>query len=182
MPGLSSPRDFRSLLRKTAAVLLVVLPAAVLADEKPDKPTPPVPYPTGFREWRVIKFRIVGPDSKMFATQGGLHLFYANDKAIKGFRDGRFPNGSVLVQEMVRTKEDDGPFKGTFVESEHIGINIMVKDHKVFKATGGWGFDSFKGESTVGFQPPDVRSQCYACHTSRQKKDYVFSELRWFSK
>jgi hypothetical protein len=170
--------DVRLLLRKTVAVLTLVFPAVVLAGEKSEVPSPAVPYPAGFREWRVIKFRIVGPESKMFATRGGVHFFYANDKAIEGFRAGRFPNGSAIVEEIVRTTEGDANFKGTFVEGERVGIDVMVKDGTLFKATGGWGFDSFKGDSTVGFQPPDVRSQCYACHSSKQGRDYVFSEIR----
>lgn len=175
-------RNFCSLLRRAAAILALLIPGALLAGDKSDAASPAVPYPAGFREWRVIKFRIIGPESKMFDTRGGLHFFYANDQAIEGFRAGRFPNGSALVEETVRNTEDDGPFKGTFIEGESVRIDVMIKDDALFKTTGGWGFDSFKGASTVGFQSPDTRSQCYTCHSSRQKQDYVFSEIRRFAK
>jgi hypothetical protein len=41
-------------------------------------------YPEGFRSWRHVKSTVVRPEHRFFAIRGGIHHFYANDKAIKG--------------------------------------------------------------------------------------------------
>ena len=43
-----------------------------------------VPYPEGYRKWVHVGTALVGPQSPFFATGGGIHHIYANDKAMKG--------------------------------------------------------------------------------------------------
>ena len=52
---------------------------------------PRVPYPSEYRVWAVVTTKLVGPQSKFFAARGGFHHFYANDKALEGYRTGVFP-------------------------------------------------------------------------------------------
>ena len=73
-------------------------------------------YPEGFRSWTHVKSLIVGPGHESFPTRGGIHHYYANDKAVAGYRAGTFPDGSIVVDEAVFPKEGDGPFKGLVFE------------------------------------------------------------------
>src|SRR5262245_44232341 len=73
------------------------LPADMSKPGRGDQP--PVPYPEGFRSWTVVKSLIVGPDHDSFAKRGGIHHYYANDKAVAGYRTGTFPDGSIVVDE-----------------------------------------------------------------------------------
>src|SRR4029450_12382223 len=61
-----------------------------------------IPYPAAFREWTHVKSTIVGPQSPSFANNGGLHHFYANAKALEGYRTGPFPRGAVLTDDPPR--------------------------------------------------------------------------------
>ncbi|MFZ5523531.1 MAG: cytochrome P460 family protein [Pseudomonadota bacterium] len=58
-------------------------------------------------------------------------------------------------------------------------VGVMHKDSKRYAATGGWGFEGFKGDSradrAVG---SNAASACFGCHEPRNKHDYVFSNLR----
>jgi len=134
-------------------------------------------YPEGYRRWTHVKSAIIGPGNPAYARFGGLHHIYANDKAMEGYRNGQFPDGSVIVADFLETqttKEDvtsAGPRRL---------IDVMHKDHKRFPETGGWGFEEFRGDSrterTVGQQR--AKTDCYNCHAGRKEQDFVFSSFR----
>src|SRR3954451_6435388 len=81
-----------------------------------------VPYPSGFRGWQHVKSIVVGPESPSFANRGGIHHYYANDKAAEGYRTGKFRDGSVIVDEGVFTKDGEGPAKGITLEGERRSV------------------------------------------------------------
>jgi hypothetical protein len=58
-------------------------------------------------------------------------------------------------------------------------VGVMNKDAKKYAATGGWGFEGFKGDSTseraVG---KNAAEACFQCHTARKDNDFVFSAMR----
>ena len=64
-----------------------------------------VPFPKAFRKWSHVKSVLVGPQSAAFATEGGIHHIYANEKALEGYDTGKFPDGSVIVYDLLETKE-----------------------------------------------------------------------------
>src|SRR5579862_3317463 len=90
--------------RNRKPVLLIATTLTVVAtmwsEEKPD-----VPFPEGFRSWQLVMSDVVGPEHQSFAARGGIHHFYANAKALDGYRTGKFSNGSILVDEGVFTKD-----------------------------------------------------------------------------
>src|SRR5215469_18954525 len=65
-------------------------------------------FPKEFRKWAHVKSVLVGPQSAAFATEGGIHHIYANDKALEGYETGKFPDGSVIVYDLLETKEIAG--------------------------------------------------------------------------
>jgi len=49
----------------------------------------------------------------------------------------------------------------------------MKKDSKLYKDTGGWGFELFKGYEQQGSaRDPKL---CFKCHEPQKGTDYVFS-------
>ena len=132
-----------------------------------------VPYPEGFRKWTHIKTGLIGPDNPAFQTTGGFHHIYANEKAMGGYTSGYFPDGSVLVFDVLEAVESNA----NVTEGKRRHIDVMVKDSVRFKSTGGWGYEEFKGNSkTERVLTETVRTQCFTCHT--KQKDYIFSDLR----
>ena len=92
-----------------------------------------------------------------------------------GYRAGKFPDGSVLVDERNQAEEKEGKT----IAGAYMGIGVMVKDQQRYPETGGWGFEIFSGnDRTNGLLTAQVRQACYDCHAKQSDHDYVFSNLR----
>jgi hypothetical protein len=134
-----------------------------------------IAYPADYRKWQHVKTVIVGPQSQFFKMGGGIHHVYANGKAMEGYATGKFPDGAILVFDLLDTKETDG----LTVEGARQRIDVMVKDAQRFSASGGWGFERFLGDSETD-RPltEEHRGLCFSCHEQRKTHDFVFSEYR----
>src|SRR6185369_16723326 len=62
-----------------------------------------VPYPDGFRYWAHVKTAII--KSKK-VPQHGFHHVYANGLAIKGYQEGKFQEGSIIVFDVLQDTVD----------------------------------------------------------------------------
>ena len=139
------------------------------------KPEDLIAYPAGFRNWNHVRSALIGPVSPAYQSYGGLHHIYANAKAMEGYRDGKFPDGSVLIFDLFEAKEDHG----TTLEGRRKFIDMMVKDGKRFADTGGWGYERYAGDSqTERVLTAQAKTACYNCHATQKGNDYVFSKLR----
>ncbi|MGH9790829.1 MAG: cytochrome P460 family protein [Candidatus Acidiferrales bacterium] len=162
--------------RKAASMALVImLGSLVAALYLGAAPGNPVAYPQGYRNWTHVKSALIGPQSPFYKTVGGLHHIYANEKAMQGYRTGRFPDGSVLVFDLFETRETEG----TTIEGPRRHIDVMEKDSKRFSATGGWGYEEFKGDSqTERALTTKAAQACHSCHEGAKNHDSVFSRFR----
>ena len=155
---------------------LSILAAALLAGTAASAADPAaVPYPEGYRHWMHVKTMVIEPGHALYDAFGGIHHLYANKKAEQGYKAGRFPDGSVIVFDLLEVKSAER----TVQEGTRKVVGVMVKDAKKHAATGGWGFEGFKGDSkaerAVG---ANAAKACFECHTAQKDKDYVFSTLR----
>jgi hypothetical protein len=137
--------------------------------------TPPVPYPEGYRDWHHVKSMVIQRGHPLYESFGGIHHIYANRQALAGYRSGRFPDGAVIVFDLLEATSADN----ALVEGPRKVLGVMRKDSKAYGATGGWGFEGFKGDSrserVVG---KNAEKACFQCHASQKDRDYVFSALR----
>lgn len=154
------------------AVGLLTAMATLFAQDKPA-----VPYPDGFRSWTHVKSLIVGPGHESFPKRGGIHHYYANDKAVAGYRTGAFPDGSIVVDEAVFTKDGEGRTKGLVFEGGRRFLDVMVKDQSRYGSTGGWGYEHFDRDDTTGHLSAEDQATCSACH-AKAPTDHVFSRIR----
>ena len=133
------------------------------------------PFPKEFRKWAHVKSVLVGPQSAAFATEGGIHHIYANEKALEGYMTGKFPDGSVIVYDLLETKE----IAGNTLEGPTRRVDVMVKQSECHRTTGGWEFMSFSASNqTDGKLTAERQAVCSACHAQRKDHDFVFSEFR----
>lgn len=133
------------------------------------------PFPKQFRKWAHVKSVLVGPQSAAFATEGGIHHIYANEKALDGYETGKFPDGSVIVYDLLETKE----VAGNTIEGPTRRVDVMVKQGKLYSATSGWRYMSFPGGNPAdGKLTVERQAACAACHARRNDHDSVFSEFR----
>ena len=151
------------------AALLSIVPPLNAAD------APSVPYPQGYRQWTHVKSMTINPGHALFDAFGGIHHLYANPKAEQGYRSGKFADGAVIVFDLLEAKAADNAVH----EGARKVLGVMHKDARKYKATGGWGFEGFKGDSTteraVG---KNAATACFQCHTAQQGKGFVFSTMR----
>ena len=132
-----------------------------------------VPYPEGYRGWAHVKSTLIGPSAPSFATNGGLHHFYANQKALEGYRTGRFPDGAVLIDDLLELTEKGGVSS----EGSRKRVAVMLKNSAKFADTGGWGFEVFKGDGTVAALTSEAKAACFKCHSGAPRES-VWSEIR----
>lgn len=151
----------------------LTMAVAVWAADKPE-----VPYPEGFRSWQHVKTIVIGSEHPSFAKRGGLRHYYANEKAMEGYRTGKFPNGSMIVDEGVFGKDGEGQAKGILLEGDRRGVAVMVKNDQLYRETGGWGYEHFVGNGKSGALSAAERAQCFACHSKQKDRDSVFSGVR----
>ncbi len=138
-------------------------------------PPPEVPYPTNYRDWTHVKSMVIEPGHALHASFGGIHHLYANEPAMRGYRTGRFPDGAVIVFDLLEAQSADN----AVTEGKRKVVGVMHRDAAKYASTGGWGFEGFVGDSTtqraVG---ASAATACFACHQARKPNDYVFSAYR----
>ena len=154
-------------MKKIVLTPLLVLAAPLLAAD-----SQVLNFPASYRQWTHVKTTVIRTGHPLHYLFGGVHHIYANKQALEGYRRGKFGDGATLVLDLLEERDDgysisEGPRKL---------VAVMHKDARKFAATGGWGFEAWRGENrkdrTVG---NEASRQCFECHASRQKNDYVFS-------
>ena len=159
------------------AVIPLALAAAAAAFAAPAlaADAPPVAYPEGYRQWMHVKSMVIQPGHGLYDAFGGIHHLYANPKAVAGYKSGKFPDGAVIVFDLLDAKSADN----TVQEGARKVVGVMVKNSKKYAATGGWGYEGFKGDSkTERAVGANAASACHQCHTAQKGSDFVFSALR----
>jgi hypothetical protein len=134
-----------------------------------------VDYPTGYREWTHVKSMVIEEGHPLFASFGGIHHLYANEKALEGYRTGKFPDGAVIAFDLLEAARAEG----AVTEGARKVLGVMQKDAAKFASTGGWGFEGFAGgDATKRAVGANAADACYGCHASQAGRDYVFSAWR----
>src|SRR5215213_6912052 len=96
-------------------IILSISIFAFISFTYPYQPVNKVPYPEGYRNWAHIKTTIVGPKNPNFRSTGGFNHVYANEKAMKGYLTGDFPQESVIVFDVLEAlvQENSNTNEGT---------------------------------------------------------------------
>ena len=134
-----------------------------------------VEFPNNFRHWVRVGTGVVLPNANAkLMSEEGMHDIFANPEAVKGYATGDFPDGSIVVYELRETK----PTNGVLVEGERKRLDLMIKDSKHYKDTGGWRFERFWGNDRAHDAINDPGTMCYSCHSKAQAHGFVFSKLQ----
>lgn len=158
------------MLKTCTSILLTLSTCQAIAADPPV-----VPYPEGYRDWHHVKSMVIQAGHPLHEAFGGIHHLYANPKAVAGYRKGSYANGAVIVFDLLEAKSADH----AIVEGPRKVVGVMLFDAKKYAATGGWGFEGFKGDSkTDRAVGANAMGACFDCHTSQKNTSYVFSRLR----
>jgi|SRR6187399_740614 hypothetical protein len=155
---------------KMPIVVLGLVTTAALAAAAPE-----VPYPTNYRSWTHVKSMVIEPGHSLHAAFGGIHHLYANEQAMTGYRTGKFPDGAVIVFDLLEASDKDH----AVTEGARKVVGVMHRDERKYAATGGWGFEGFAGDSQVQRAVgAKAATACFACHQAQSATGYVFSRYR----
>ena len=152
--------------------ILVVLAAVFGAKAIGDQAA--VDYPTHYRSWQHVKSMIIQPGHPLEDPFGGIHHIYANSKAMSGLSSGQYQDGACFVFDLLAYDDSNE----MIVETDRKRVDVMQYDSERFSETGGWGYDTFVGDSTTQRLVQDVAAGCYGCHTAAKESNYVFSKYR----
>jgi cytochrome c len=138
-----------------------------------------ISLPANFRE----KFRFLG--SWAVATKPDkpvdeMHNVYTRLEDIEAYhRDGKFPDGAVLVKEITKVGSDKLT-TGQSTWSTDVKIwFVMVKDSKGrFPKNDlwgdGWGWALFEAKDPTKNVATDYKTDCKVCHVPAKKDDWVY--------
>jgi hypothetical protein len=109
-----------------------------------------------------------------------LHVVYASPGTIDAYRkDGRFPDGAVLVKEVFKTAT--GPMTTGIVSHAETmkGWFVMVKDSKGRYAGNklwgdGWGWSWFDADNPSKTTSTDYKADCQSCHVPARVSDWIY--------
>lgn len=151
------------------AITAVVLALPLMAEEAE------VPYPEGYRDWYHVKSMVIEQGHPLYAAFGGIHHIYANDQALEGYQSGQFPDGAVIVFDLLEAHHEGS----AVTEGARKVAGVMHKNAEWYPETGGWGFEGFgAGDPDNRVVGPDGSGACFACHAPQKDFDFVFSRLR----
>jgi len=109
-----------------------------------------------------------------------LHVVSASPGTVTAYRrDGRFPDGAVLVKEVFQTATA-GMTTGTVSHAESLkGWFVMVKDgdgrYSGNKLWGdGWGWSWFDAANPSKTTSTDYKTDCRSCHVPAQAFDWIY--------
>lgn len=135
----------------------------------------PVPYPKGYRDWHHVKSMVIGPGHGLYDSFGGIHHLYANKAALQGYKTGKWPDGAVIVFDLLDAKSADN----AVTEGPRKVVGVMHRDMHLYASTGGWGYEGFKGDSaTDRAVGGNATTACHQCHIAQKESGFVFSKIR----
>jgi len=109
-----------------------------------------------------------------------IHVVYASTGTIAAYRkDGRFPDGSVLVKEVFETTT--GPMTTGTVSYAKIlkGWFVMMKDSKNSHPDNmlwgdGWGWSWFDAAMPSKTTSTNYKVDCQTCHVPARASDWIY--------
>jgi hypothetical protein len=89
--------------------------------------------------------------------------------------DPKYPDGAVFAKVALQT-ENDPAFTSSKIPGTVSRYQIMVKDHKKYADSDGWGYALFNSDGFLFDENPKSTTQgCVACHRIVPQRQYVFS-------
>lgn len=131
------------------------------------------------QDWVALGTWIVAAEEGEQGSQG-LHVVYTQPETVAAYRKtGKFPDGAILVKELLSTKTEDMT-TGTISRAHSVaGWFVMIKDtagrHPGNKLWGdGWGWACFDAKSPTKTTTTDYEADCKGCHVPAQNTDWVY--------
>lgn len=109
-----------------------------------------------------------------------IHTVYASPGTIAAYRkDGRFPDGSVLVKEVFHAVTGTMTTGNVSYAQTLTGWFVMVKDSQDSYPGNrlwgdGWGWSWFDAADPLRTTSSDYRVDCLGCHEPAKNSDWIY--------
>jgi hypothetical protein len=136
--------------------------------------------PTGYRKWTYVGTPLTPNDmNDGNAPFPEFHSVYMNPEAYNHYEEtGEFPDGTVLVKELISVGEKEASSGSGYFMGEFIGLEVAMKDKTRFKdEPGNWAYFSFGHKYPLkdkAMAQPAV--SCNDCHIGNAEEDWVFTQ------
>jgi hypothetical protein len=135
--------------------------------------------PAAYREWVFVGSSLGLGYTPQTDTSEMYHNVYINPEAYREYsRSGQFPEGTVMVMEMVSADVKKEPGLHGSYEKDFMTVEASVKDSSRFE--GGWGFFDFTegmGTLKAEAEPLPQTAGCLSCHQEKAATDHVFTQF-----
>jgi cytochrome c len=109
-----------------------------------------------------------------------MHIVYSRPEDVRAYRrDGKFPDGAVLVKEITGVKSDRLTTGQSHWANDVKVWFVMIKDTKGrFRGNDlwgdGWGWALFKADDSKRNVATDYETDCKTCHIPARKDDWIY--------
>ena len=107
------------------------------------------------------------------------HSVYMNPEAFTHYeKTGKFPEGTVLVKELISVGEKEATSGNGYFMGEFIGLEVSMKDKARFKdEPGNWAYFSFGHKYPLKDKAKaQATASCNDCHDGDADDDWVFTQ------
>lgn len=136
--------------------------------------------PAGYREWVYVGTPLtpndLNPPEAPFPEFHNVYIHPADYAAYK--KTGEFPDGTVLVKELVSVGSKEATSGKGYFMGDFIGLEVSVKDANRFaKEPGNWAYFSFGHKYPLAKVASKLPvANCNSCHQQSAAQDYVFTQ------
>lgn len=136
--------------------------------------------PSDFRSWKFLGTWAVATDEDNKVGSKGFHNVYTQPETVEAYRsNGKFPDGAVLVKELLKAKTNTMTTGEISYVTETEGWFIMIKDTQGrFKDNAlwgsGWGWALFNADDPKKTVTANYKSDCIGCHIPAKKEDWIY--------
>jgi hypothetical protein len=136
--------------------------------------------PTGYRKWTYIGTPVTPNDmNDGKAPFPEFHSVYMDPDGYNHYEmTGEFPDGTVIVKELVSVGEKEATSGKGYFMGEFIGLEVSIKDKTRFKdEPANWAYFSFGHEYPLKeMAKAQPASSCNECHEGNAEDDWVFTQ------
>jgi hypothetical protein len=136
--------------------------------------------PTGYRKWIYVGTPVTPNDmNDGNASFPEFHAVYMDPDAYNHYeKTGDFPDGTVIVKELVSVGDKEATSGKGYFMGDFIGLEVSIKDKTRFKdEPANWAYFSFGHKYPLKEKAKaQPTSSCNECHEGNADDDWVFTQ------
>jgi hypothetical protein len=142
-------------------------------------PNDEIALPEDYREWIFVSSGLgmsYSEEGQSRAENPRFDNVFVKPESYRAFmKTGKWPNGTMFVMEVRRSKTKDSINNTGSFQEELLGIEAEVKDAARFSS--GWGFYAFTTATKSGKLLPAATTECQSCHSQHGAVENTFVQF-----